>query len=125
MRSTRPVYSKLFLLLLILLTCLTNKTVARPADAADDGVEEYDVKARVVRISLMSGEVSLKRKDNPEWEQARLNYALVEGDTISTAAASRVEIQIDARNFVRLGANSILRIVTLRDEGVALSVVEG
>src|SRR6185295_17794939 len=32
---------------------------------------------------------------------------------------------IDARNFVRLAANSTLRIVTLRDEGIALSVVEG
>ena len=44
---------------------------------------------------------------------------------MSTDRESRLEIQIDARNFVRLESNSILRIVTLRDEGVALSVVEG
>src|SRR4029079_5740782 len=31
----------------------------------------------------------------------------------------------DARNFVRLTASSVLRIVTLRDEGIALSVLEG
>ena len=36
-----------------------------------------------------------------------------------------MEIQIDARNFVRLGSNSILKIVTLRDEGIALSLAEG
>src|SRR5204862_1619386 len=55
----------------------------------------------------------------------RLNMPLVEGDAISTDRSSRVEIQIDARNFVRLGANSMLKIVTLRDEGIALSLVEG
>jgi hypothetical protein len=99
--------------------------VARAAgDEADDG-DEYDVKARVVRISLITGDVNLKRSGNTDWERVRLNFALVEGDTIATDRDSRVEIQIDARNFVRLGSNSVLKIVTLRDEGVALSVVEG
>ena len=110
-------------ILLLLLTLLTTNIVAR-ADDADEG-DEYDVTARVVRISLITGEVSLKRNGNTDWERARLNTPLVEGDTVSTDRDSRVEIQVDARNFVRLGASSMLRIVTLRDEGVALSVVEG
>src|ERR1700730_15935797 len=122
MRSTRPVYRKLFLLLLTLLTFSTGTAIAR---AADGEADEYDIKARVVRISLITGDVNLKRKGNTDWERARLNFPLVEGDTLSTDRDARVEIQIDARNFVRLGANSVLRIVTLRDEGVALSVIEG
>ncbi|MGH8525090.1 MAG: DUF6600 domain-containing protein, partial [Gammaproteobacteria bacterium] len=93
--------------------------------AADDDDEDYDVKARVIRVSLLKGEVNLKRNGNTDWERARLNFPLVEGDTLATDRDSRVEIQVDARNFVRLDASSILRIVTLRDEGVALSVVEG
>ncbi len=87
--------------------------------------EEYDVKARVVRISLINGEVTLKRNGNTEWERARLNFPLVEGDTVSTDRESRLEIQIDARNFVRLAANTTMQIVSLRNEGVAVSVVEG
>src|SRR6266576_602786 len=122
MRSTRPVFCTLFLLLLTPLTFSTTRTFAR---AADEEGDEYDVKARVVRISLITGDVNLKRKGNTDWERAKLNFPLVEGDTVSTDPDARVEIQIDARNFVRLGANSVLRIVTLRDEGVALSVVEG
>jgi FecR protein len=113
----------------LLLTCSLALAMPLTARAAptDDAVEldEYDVKARVARVSLIAGEVNLKRAGNSDWERIRLNYPLVEGDTISTSNESRAEIQIDARNFVRLGANSILRIVTLRDEGVALSVVEG
>jgi hypothetical protein len=122
MRSTRPVYSTIFFLFL---TFLVSPIITR---AADEDPDEYDVKARVVRISLLTGEVNLKRNGNTDWERARLNSPLVEGDLISTGSTdpeSRVEIQIDARNFVRLGANSILRIVTLRAEGVALSLVEG
>src|SRR5436190_2341685 len=112
-------------ILFLLLTFLTTTIIARAADNdADDG-EDYDVKARVVRISLITGEVNLKRSGNTDWERARLYFALVEGDTIAIDAQARVEIQIDARNFVRLGENSVLKIVTLRDEGVALSVVEG
>ena len=67
MRSTRPVYRPLFLLLLALLTFSTTKTIAR---AADDEADEYDVKARVVRISLITGDVNLKRNGNTDWERA-------------------------------------------------------
>ncbi|MFN2515145.1 MAG: DUF6600 domain-containing protein, partial [Pyrinomonadaceae bacterium] len=112
-------------ILFLFLTFLTTTIIARAADDVADQTDEYDVKARVVRISLIAGEVSLKRSASTDWERARLNFPLVEGDTISTGDNARVEIQIDARNFVRLGANSILKVATLRDEGVALSVVEG
>ena len=111
-------------LLLSLLLLLFSITVTARADD-DDEPDEYDVKARVVRTSLIDGEVNLQRNGNQEWERVRLNYPLVEGDTIATGKDSRLEIQVDARNFVRLAAESVLRIVTLRDEGIALSVIEG
>jgi hypothetical protein len=108
-----------------LLLALTFLSVNISVRAYDDEAEQYDVKARVVRISLISGEVSLKRKGNTDWERARLNFPRVEGDTVSTDRESRLEIQIDARNFVRLAPSSTLQFVALRDEGVALSLTEG
>jgi hypothetical protein len=120
--SSSRLFSSILLLLLTLFSANANST---NLSAAEDEADEYDVKARVVRISLISGEVSLKRKGNHDWERARLNFPLVEGDTVSTDRESRLEIQIDARNFVRLAGNTTMEIVTLRDEGVALSVVEG
>ena len=114
----RPTASLLFLLLTFLSVTIT-------ARAEDDEPDDYDVKARVVRVSLMVGDVQLKRNESKQWELIRLNYPLVEGDTISTGKDSQLEIQFDARNFVRLPANSVLRIVTLRDEGTALSLLEG
>src|SRR5689334_6666572 len=106
-----------------LLTLFSIPITTRAGDNDDD--DDYDVKARVVRISMLEGTVSLKHSDSKDWEAAKLNYPLVEGDTITTAADSKLEIQVDARNFIRLSANSALRIVTLRDEGIAVSAVEG
>ena len=108
------------LLSLLLLTLFSIPITVRAQDDTDDADDDYDVKARVVRISLLGGEVTLQRNGNKDWEAARLNYPLVEGDTIATNKDGNLEIQIDSRNFIRLASNSALRIITLRDEGIAI-----
>jgi hypothetical protein len=120
-----------FLSLLLLFTTLhVASSVARAAtDDNDDkyGNEDYGYEetARVARVSLIAGDVSLRRAGSDKWEHAVLNVPLVEGDRLATGAGARVEIQIDARNFVRVGEYATLDIVTLRDEGIALSLPEG
>ena len=104
----------------LLLTFLSLTIPVRAADDDDDQADDYDVKARVARISLIGGEVNLRRAGNKDWEPARTNYPLVEGDTVMTGKGSFLEVQVDSRNFVRLTAGAMMRIVTLRDEGVAL-----
>lgn len=123
MRSARLVPSRIVSLLLVLFSTLFAANVFAFAD--DEEGESYEEQARVVRISLIKGEVTLKRQGNTDWERARVNFPLLEGDTVATDRESQLEIQIDSRNFVRLSSSSMLRIVTLRDEGIALSVVEG
>ena len=71
-------------LLVFLLTFFSISVTAR-AFEDDDEPDDYDVKDRVVRISMILGEVSLKRKGNQDWETARLNYPLLEGDTSAAA----------------------------------------
>jgi hypothetical protein len=93
--------------------------------AFDEDEADYEETARVVRVSMIRGDVSLRRAGSKNWEKAALNLPLVEGDRLATGADARLEIQIDARNFLRLGEYATLDIVTLRDEGVALSVPEG
>ena len=88
MRSTRrtwhPGQPVSITILFLFLTLLSTTMVARAAE--DDDGDDYDVKDRVARISLISGEINLKRSGNTDWERARLNFALVEGDTIATDA---------------------------------------
>ena len=119
MRLSRQVYVATLSPLLIIFLAFTS------IQAADEEPDEYEIQARVARISLISGAVVLKREGTTDWEQAQLNLALVEGDVLRTEPDARLEIQIDARNFLRIGASSVVRLVTLRDEGIALSLVEG
>jgi FecR protein len=120
MRSTRL---QLLLILSLFLTIFSISSTARADD--NDESDDYDVDARVVRISLISGEVTLKRHDAEDWDAAKLNTPLVEGDTLATGRDARAEIQIDARNFVRIAPDSVLKIVSLRNEGIALSLATG
>jgi hypothetical protein len=121
MRSRHP---QSLALLLLLSTIFAAALTARAA--TDDTYEdEYEEHARVLRVSLLKGEVSLKRAGENDWETAQLNTPLVEGDLLATGRDARLEIQVDARNFVRVGGDSVLKVVTLRDEGIALSLSEG
>jgi hypothetical protein len=87
--------------------------------------DEPDVTARVARISFIRGDAQVKRHDSDDWETATLNLPLVEGDEIATGADSRVEIQFDNYQHVRLAANSQLKIPVLKDQGIALSISTG
>ncbi|HZT58874.1 MAG TPA: DUF6600 domain-containing protein [Pyrinomonadaceae bacterium] len=120
---TRLSYPIAFLYLLSALFLLT--VTARADDDTTNNDDEYDEQARVLRVSLVKGEVTLSRDGGDEWETAQLNAPLVEGDTLATGRDSRLEIQADSRNFIRVGENSVLKVVTLRDEGIALSLSEG
>jgi hypothetical protein len=119
-RLSLPLASLYLLSALLLLTA-----TARADDDSNNNGDEYDEHARVLRVSLIKGEVSLKRAGGDEWETAQLNTPLVEGDTLATGRDARLEIQADTRNFVRVGEDSVLKVVTLRDEGIALSLSEG
>ncbi len=91
--------------------------------ATDDYVPE--ITAKVSRISYLTGDVKIRRLGSDEWERAVQNLPIVEGDEIATDANALLEIQFDRDNYVRLAQNSYLKILNLKDEGVALSLSNG
>ena len=109
------------LILLLFLLCAAGNSSAQ--NAADN--DAPDVTARTARISYLSGDVQIKRRENQDWERAALNLPLVEGDEIAADRSARVEIQFDSANYLRLAENSYLKITTLRDEGIAVSLPTG
>ncbi|MFN0277710.1 MAG: DUF6600 domain-containing protein [Pyrinomonadaceae bacterium] len=99
-----------------------------PDDASGFSVnDEADpaITARVARISFLSGDAQIRRADGGDWERVILNLPIVEGDEITTDNNARVEIQFDNNQHVRLAENAHLKIVTLKDGGIALSVSLG
>ena len=81
----------------------------RPIRAQD----QDDQKRGVARISLMNGEVSVRRGDSGEWVAGVINAPLLTDDRISTGPNSRAEIQFDASNILRIGGNAEVRLADL------------
>jgi len=92
-------------------------------NVSDD--ETPEVTARVARISFLRGDVQIRHADSQDWERATGNLPIVEGDEIAVSSNARLEIQFDSRSFLRLAENSYLKITTLREAGIALSLPSG
>ena len=95
----------------------------RNIETLDDFVPE--ITDRVARVSFIRGDARVKRVGSTDWERVVLNLPAVAGDEIITDPNSRVEIQFDLYTHVRIAESSVLRLTTLKDGGIALSVPQG
>ncbi|HXA49989.1 MAG TPA: DUF6600 domain-containing protein [Candidatus Acidoferrum sp.] len=72
-----------------------------------------DLKRGVARISLINGDVNVRRGDTSDWVAGVVNAPLLTDDRIATGPASRTEVEFDASNTLRLGANAELHLAQL------------
>ncbi len=79
----------------------------------------------VARLSLINGELSVKRGDSGDLVAAAINAPLLAGDRVLSGVASRGEIQLDWANFLRLGARSEVRLADLENQRYLLQIAEG
>ena len=93
----------------------------RPAHAQD----QDDQTRGVARISLMDGDVSVKRGDASEWVAGVINAPLLSADRISTAPNSRAEVQFDSANLMRLGGNAMVNLATIEYGRYQLELAHG
>ncbi len=116
-------FAKRFLgvFLFVLPLFLTNTINAFETD--DDYTPQ--VTARVARITFLKGDVQIRRNGAESWERATNNLPLAEGDELTTETQARLEIEFDRYNHLRLAENSYLKITTLRDDGIAVSLPQG
>ncbi len=135
MRGTGRVFWRLMCVLLIGLTSCIFVKGGAPATAgnlpsADSGYvvdddDTPDVTARVGRICFVRGDAKIRHAGGSDWENVTLNLPVVEGDEIATEADSRIEIQFGVYQHLRLAENSFLKVTTLTDNGIAVSVSLG
>ena len=79
----------------------------------------------VARISLINGEVSVRRGDSGEWVAAALNAPLMVDDRLSTGAGARAEVQFDSANLIRVGANAEIRLARLEYGHYTVQIAHG
>jgi hypothetical protein len=79
----------------------------------------------VARISLINGDVTTKRGDSGDWVSAQVNEPVVEGDFIETAPGSRIELQLDYSNVIRLDGAASVEITELGNKVFRVRLLEG
>src|SRR5438477_10150084 len=72
-----------------------------------------DLKRGVARLSLINGDVNVRRGDSGDWVAGVINAPLLTGDRIATGPSSRAEVQFDASNALRIGANAEVHLAQL------------
>ena len=96
--------------------------LAAPAIHAQDA---DDAQRGVARISIMDGQVSVKRGDAGEWVPGIINAPLMSDDSIATAPNSRAEVQFDASNLLRIGGTGQIHITTLEAQRYQMELAKG
>lgn len=127
-KYTSALIAAVLLLFALNLSAASASSVNLPESGNYEMGDEFDeppVKARVARVSFMSGDIQIRRSGVDSWERLATNLPIVEGDEIATGPAARAEIQFDSNTHLRLGENSFVRIIKLADDGIALSLPEG
>ena len=84
-----------------------------------------DLKRGVARISLMNGEVSVRRGDSADWVAGVVNAPLLTADQISTGPNSRAEVQFDSANMLRIGGNAEIHLSQLEDRRYQMELARG
>ena len=92
-----------------------------PARAQDPD----DLKRGVARISLMNGDVNVRRGDSGEWVAGVINAPLLTDDRIATGQNSRTEVQFDSANILRMGGNAEIRLSQLEAGRYQMELARG
>lgn len=79
----------------------------------------------VARVSLVNGDVSIRRGDSNDAMAAAQNAPLMAGDVIATAPGARAEVQLDVANRLRLGTEAEVRIAEMQPGRVHVEVAHG
>jgi hypothetical protein len=79
----------------------------------------------VARISVINGDVSVKRGDSGEFVAAALNAPLVVEDRVYTSAGSRAELQFDWANMLRVSSNAEVRLAEVEYRRYIVQIARG
>ena len=120
MRLTRYFTSKV-----IAVFALSTAAFAQPAAQQDDSYDPDSANRGVARVSVLNGDVSVRRGDSGDFVAAAINAPLVVGDRILTGPNSRAEVQFDWANMIRVGANSEIRLSELAYRRYQVQLAQG
>jgi len=85
--------------------------------------------ARLLRVSLLEGDVTYQRSDLDRWVELSINTPILEGDKIWVGRGGRAEVEFENGSFARLSENTIIEFSRLADinsrDGVEVRLIQG
>src|SRR5258708_38774571 len=100
----------------IFATCMLASSQQAPPPQYDAGAQQDaagppDEPGRpVARLSVMSGDASVRRGDSGEWVAAALNAPLMAGGCVSCAPRGATGLELGSSTFARLSGESPIRV---------------
>ncbi len=99
---------------------------AVPPMTAQTANEDADGPGRgVARLSLMNGEVSVRRGDSGDWVAAAINAPLMTEDRVFSGPRSRAEVQFDYYHRVRLAEDTEVRLSDIENGRYLIQLARG
>ena len=96
-----------------------------PLAAQDTDIQDAAPGRGVARISVINGDVSVRRGDSGDIVAAAINSPLVVQDRLLTGPASRAEVQFDWANMIRLSREAEIRLAELEYKRYIVQVARG
>jgi hypothetical protein len=79
----------------------------------------------VARLSLLNGDVSVRRGDSGDWVAAAINAPVLAQDRVFSGPTSRAEVQFDYYHRARLAADTELRLTELDNNKYLMQLARG
>jgi hypothetical protein len=86
---------------------------------------QYEPGRAVARISILNGDVSVRRGDSGEVVAAALNAPVMADDRLLTSSSSRAEVQLDSANMIRIGPSSEVRFTAMDVRSFQIQIAAG
>lgn len=87
--------------------------------------QNEDQNRAVARISVINGDVSVRRGDSGEIVAAALNAPVLVQDVVMTNQGSRAEVQFDSSNMIRISPMSEIRLSELEYNRYQIQIARG
>ena len=94
-----------------------------PGGPEPDGA--YEPGRAVARISVLNGDVSVRRGDSGDVVAAAINGPVMADDRVFTGSGSRAEIELDFANFLRIGPGAEVRFTGMDIKNFQIQVAAG
>ncbi len=122
----KPVCANRMWILAALAAAMSFQAGAQPRTSGRDSRDSNENGGvGVARITYATGDASARRGERGDIMSAEAGLAVLAGDTVTTHAGARVEVRFDHSNFVRLSANSEIKLRQIGARVYQLDVIHG